>query len=69
MDSSDMQFTFFKIVGNLTAVAISTADYPNNRTAGDADSKLGVRLGVAMAADALKEFWPDINRKFSRKSH
>jgi hypothetical protein len=35
MDSSDMQLTFFKIVGNSTAVAISTADYPNNRTAGD----------------------------------
>jgi hypothetical protein len=45
MDSSDMQFTFFKIVGNSTAVAISTADYPDNRTAGDAVSKLGVQLG------------------------
>jgi len=68
-DSSHMQFNFSEIVGNSTAVAISTAYYPNNRTAGDAVSKLGVQLGVDMAANILKEFWPDINRKFSRKNH
>jgi hypothetical protein len=68
-DSSRMQFNFSEIVGNSTAVAISTAYYPNNRTAGDAVSKLGVQLGVDMAANILKEIWPDINRKFSRKSH
>jgi len=45
-------------------VAISNAYYPNNRTAGDAVSKLGVQLGVDMAANILKEFWPDISRKF-----
>jgi hypothetical protein len=33
----------------------------------DAVSKLGVQLGVDMAANILKEFWPDINRKLSRK--
>ena len=68
-DSSHMQFNFSEIVGNSTAVAISTAYYPNSRTAGDAVSKLGVQLGVDMAANILKEFWPDINRKFSRKNH
>jgi hypothetical protein len=30
-------------------------------------SKLGVQLGIDMAANILKEFWPDINRKLSRK--
>jgi hypothetical protein len=66
-DSDHTQFNFSEIVGNATAVAISTAYYPNNRTATDAVSKLGVQLGVDMAANVLKEFWPDINRKLSRK--
>jgi hypothetical protein len=66
-DSDHMQFNFSEIIGNSTAVAISTAYYPNNRTASDAVSKLGVQLGVDMAANILKEFWPDINRKFSQK--
>jgi hypothetical protein len=66
-DSDHTRFNFSEIVGNSTAVAISTAYYPDNRTATDAVSKLGVQLGVDMAANILKEFWPDINRKLSRK--
>jgi hypothetical protein len=66
-DSGHTQFNFSEVVGNSTAVAISNAYYPNNRTAGDAVSKLGVQLGVDMAANILKEFWPEINRKVSRK--
>ena len=30
-------------------------------------SKLGSQLGVDMASNILKEFWPDLERKFSRK--
>jgi len=64
-DSDHARFNFSEIVGNSTAVAISTAYYPDNRTASHAVSKLGVQLGVDVAANLLKEFWPDINRKFS----
>ena len=66
-DSDHTQFDFSEIIGNSTAVAISTAYYPDNRTATNAVSKLGVQLGVDMASNFLKEFWPDINRKFSRQ--
>ena len=69
MDSGNTRFNYSEIIGNSTAVAISTAYYPGDRTAGNAVSKLGVQLGVDMAANILKEFWPDINRKFSRKNH
>jgi len=65
-DSDHAQFNFSEIIGNSTAVAISTAYYPDNRTATNAISKLGVQLGVDMASNVLKEFWPDINRKLSR---
>lgn len=66
-DSGRMQFNYSEFIGNSTAVAISNAYYPDNRTAANAVSKLGVQLGVDMAANILKEFWPDIERKVSHK--
>ena len=68
-DSGGTQFNYSEIVGNSAAVAISTAYYPDNRTAHDAVGKLGMQLGVDMAANVLKEFWPEIQRKFRRKHH
>lgn len=66
-DSGRMQFNYSEILGNSAAVAISTAYYVDNRTAADAVGKLGVQLGVDMAANVLKEFWPDLERKFRPK--
>jgi hypothetical protein len=66
-DSNRTQFNYSEILGNSTAVAISNAYYPDNRTAGNAVTKLGLQLGVDMASNILKEFWPDVSRKFSRK--
>ena len=65
--SGGTQFNYSEIMGNSAAVAISNAYYPNYRTAGDAASKLGTQIGVDMAANVPKEFWPDIQRKFRRK--
>lgn len=66
-DSGHGQFNVSEIAGNSTAVAISMAYYPDNRTAGDAVSKLGSQLGVDLTSNILKEFWPDLDRRFSRK--
>jgi len=66
-DSGGTQFNFSEVLGNSAAVAISTSYYANKRTAGDAVSSLGMQLGVDMAANVLKEFWPDLQRMFSRK--
>jgi hypothetical protein len=66
-DSGGTQFNYSEIIGNSTAVAISNAYYVDNRTATDAASKLGVQLGFDMASNILKEFWPDLERKFRRK--
>jgi hypothetical protein len=68
-DSGGMQFNYSELIGNSTAVAISNAYYVNNRTASDAASRLGMQLGVDMAANILKEFWPDLERKFRRKHY
>jgi hypothetical protein len=58
------QFNYSEIIGNSTAVAISNAYYRDNRDVSDASSKLGIQLGVDMASNVLKEFWPDLRRKF-----
>lgn len=66
-DSGRTQFYYSEVLGNATAAAISNAYYNNNRTAPENISKLGMQLAVDMAANVLKEFWPDLERKFKRK--
>jgi len=66
-DSDRTQFNYSEILGNSTAVAVSEAYYPDNRTAADAVQKLGLQIGVDMASNVLKEFWPDVSRRFSKK--
>jgi hypothetical protein len=66
-DSGGRQFNFSEIIGNSTSVAISNAYYPDNRNASDALTRLGIQIGVDMAANILKEFSPELNRTFSRK--
>ncbi len=68
-DSGGTQFNYSEVIGNSTAVAISTAYYRDNRDTGDAVTKLGVQLGVDMASNVVKEFWPDMLRKFHHKQH
>lgn len=66
-DSGGTQFNYSEVVGNSVAVAIGQSYYPDDRDVGDAISKLGTQLGVDMASNVLKEFWPDISRAVSRK--
>ena len=62
-DSGGKQFNYSEIVGNSTAVAISTAYYPGGRDVNSALSQLGSQIGVDMASNVLKEFWPDLHRR------
>jgi hypothetical protein len=67
-DSGGYSFNYSEVLGNASAVAISTAYYPENRDATDAITKLGTQLAVDLGSNILKEFSPDIYRKFRRKS-
>ncbi len=67
-DSGRTQFNYSEILGNSTAVAISNAYYQDNRSVGNSTSKLGMQIGVDMASNILKEFWPDVSRKFRKHS-
>jgi hypothetical protein len=66
-DSGRTNFNLSEIFGNSAAVAISNIYYKNGRTAHDAVSSLSMQIGVDMATNIMKEFWPDFDRKFRRK--
>jgi hypothetical protein len=66
-DSNHPQFNYSEVLGNATAAGIANAYYPDNRTAGATASRFGVQLGIDAAGNLLKEFWPDLDRRFSRK--
>lgn len=65
-DSDHSQLNYSELLGNATAVALSNAYYSDNRNATDATTKFVTQLGVDMASNVLKEFWPDVSRKFSK---
>jgi hypothetical protein len=67
-DSGGTQFNYSEWLGNSTAVAISNAYYKDQRDAASAVSKLAMQIGVDAVGNVLKEFWPDLQRKFSKKS-
>lgn len=66
-DSGKKQFNFSEILGNSTAVAISTSWHPDNRDASSAIVQLGTQLGLDAMSNVMKEFWPEISNKLSRK--
>jgi hypothetical protein len=67
-DSGRTQFNYSEILGNSTAVAISNLYYQDNRSVANSGTKLGMQIGVDMASNVLKEFWPDVSRKFKKHS-
>ena len=67
-DSGGTQFNYSEWLGNSTAVAISSAYYRDQRSGGSAVSKLAMQVSVDAFGNVLKEFWPDLLRKFSKKS-
>ena len=68
-DNRRTQFNYSEIGGNATAVAISNAYNPDNRNASDAAARLAIQLAVDMAGNILKEFTPDLYRRFRSKKH
>lgn len=66
-DRGGGQFNFSEIGGNSAAVGLSNLYNPGSHNASTAFSKLGLQIGVDMVSNILKEFWPDLDRKFARK--
>ena len=63
-DAGKWRFNYSEVLGNATAVAISNSYYPDNRSAGQNIEKLGQQIAIDAASQVLKEFWPDLKRKW-----
>jgi hypothetical protein len=66
MDSGRRTFNFSEWGGNSIAVAISNAYYPDTREWSDNLERLLVACGTDTFSNVLKEFWPDVKRKFKK---
>jgi hypothetical protein len=67
-DSGRKSFNFSEWSGNSVAVAISNAYYPSTRDVSDNVQRLLMACGTDALSNVLKEFWPDVKRRF-QKSH
>jgi hypothetical protein len=68
-DAGATRFNLSEVAGNLTAVGIATAYYPDNRNLPDVAAKFGIQIGTDMTSNILKEFWPDLSDAFSSMFH
>ena len=68
-DSGNSQFNTSEIVGSALAAGISTYSYhPHaDKTLSNSLSVWGSQIGYDTITIVVKEFWPDIRRKLSRK--
>jgi hypothetical protein len=70
-DSGHAQFNFSEFLGSASAAAISTYSYhpSSDRTLSNTASVWGTQVGYDTITLVVKEFWPDIQRKFQKKKN
>ena len=67
-DKGAWRFNCSEWLGNGATVAISNLYYPSDtRDVTDNVQKLGLQIGTDAISQVLKEFWPDIKRKLTKK--
>jgi hypothetical protein len=67
-DSGGHMFNVPEFLGNATAIGISNAYYPAvNRSFSSNFTNWGLQMGIDAFGNELKEFWPDIHNRFSKK--
>jgi hypothetical protein len=65
-DSGTARFNSSEFLGNIASGALSMTYYPQNeRSVGGVFSRMGVEIGYDSLFNVLKEFYPDLKRKFS----
>jgi hypothetical protein len=63
-DTGGNTFNFAEVLGNSLAAGVGNAYYPSERHLGDNFERLGTALATDAVSQVLKEFWPDIKRKY-----
>jgi hypothetical protein len=68
-DTGKVRFNYAEILGSAAAAGLTTAYHPaEDRTVGATLTAWESQVGYDALAIVLKEFWPDIRRKFSTRS-
>jgi hypothetical protein len=67
-DGGGLQFNYSEWVGNAAATAIGNAYHPDTRDAYDNSMKLLEQVGTDAISQVIKEFWPDLKRKWFHKN-
>jgi hypothetical protein len=68
-DNGKLDFNYSEWLGNATGVAISQSYHFDDRNAHSATDKLIEQCGVDAVSQVLKEFWPDVKRKYFNKKN
>lgn len=66
-DSGHKRFNFSEVIGNAAAAGIANAYYKDERGFNDNFQRLYTSLATDAVSQILKEFWPDIKRKYFKK--
>jgi hypothetical protein len=66
-DQGNRSFNYSEIVGNGVGSAIGLSYYQDDRDFHDYAENVGVQMATDAFSQVLKEFWPDIKRRFYKK--
>ena len=66
-DSGGQRFNFSEFLGNGTVASIGNWYYPDARGFDDTMQRMFTQIGTDALSNVLKEFWPDIKRKWFSK--
>ena len=63
-DAGNTRLNFSELIGNGIDAGIGNAYYPDGRHLGDNFQRWGTQIATDSLSNVIKEFWPDIKRKF-----
>jgi hypothetical protein len=66
-DAGNWRFNTSEFLGNGTVAAIGNFYYPDARSASGTLQRMATQIGTDAISGVLKEFWPDIKRKWLSK--
>jgi hypothetical protein len=68
-DSGAYNFNFAEFVGNGMVAALGNSYYPDERGLSPTMQRMFTQIGTDTISQVLKEFWPDVKRKFLHKKN
>jgi hypothetical protein len=63
-DKGKWTFNYAEVSGNAISAGVGNAYYPGERNLGDNLQRFGSQMAVDAFSQILKEFWPDVKRKY-----